>query len=90
MNDIVERLRDAQLNHNDFRFGWLAEASDEIERLRARNRRLEEALRFYADEETWAQRYDHVPYGSTTAAMPAGTWADDDGGEKARAALEDK
>lgn len=34
MSDIVERLRRAQLNHDELRFGWLAEAADEIDRLR--------------------------------------------------------
>lgn len=32
--DIVERFRDAQLNHDEFRFGWLAEANDELTSLR--------------------------------------------------------
>jgi len=35
MSDLVERLRAASVNHDEFRFGWLAEAIDEIGRLRA-------------------------------------------------------
>ena len=41
MSDIVDRLREASLNHDVLRFGWLAEAIDEIERLRAKIEQLE-------------------------------------------------
>lgn len=34
-DDLVTRLRVAQLDHNAWRWGWLAEITDEIERLRA-------------------------------------------------------
>ena len=35
MSDIVKRLRDASLDPQELRLGWLAEAIDEIERLRS-------------------------------------------------------
>jgi predicted nuclease with TOPRIM domain len=41
MSDIVERLRLASLNHDEMRWGWLAEGIDEIERLRERVSELE-------------------------------------------------
>lgn len=81
MSDIVERLRDAQLNHNDFRFGWLAEASDEIERLRARNKRLEEAL---------IRLLQHLPPVYMIADEPDTETLYAAALERARAALEDK
>lgn len=40
MSDIVERLRAASLNRDELRGGWLAEAIDEIERLRGENVKL--------------------------------------------------
>lgn len=35
MSDLIERLRDASLDHNAWRWGWLGEAIDELNRLRA-------------------------------------------------------
>jgi hypothetical protein len=40
-SDIVERLRAASLNPDDMRRGWLAEAIDEIERLREKAERMQ-------------------------------------------------
>lgn len=54
-----------------------ASRSFELEALKSANTRLEDALRFYADQRAWTEV--RVPAGTTRAAM--------DGGKRARAAL---
>lgn len=49
--------------------------------------KLEKALAFYSESDNYEERYDHVPYGATTAAMPCGSLINEDGGATARAAL---
>jgi hypothetical protein len=58
-----------------------------VEDLERENIKLATALRFYAEPGSYAERYEHVPYGSTTAAMPLGTEVGEDGGYLAREAL---
>ena len=40
--------------------GYLTDASEHIEQLRARVTRLETALQFYADEQNWEGEYDCI------------------------------
>lgn len=84
---LDERLHGIALMQDPARADIVRFAAQEIQRLTRENIKLATALGYYAQLSVYEERYEHVPYGSTTAAFPVGAEIYEDGGAIARTAL---